>query len=285
MPAGSFGLRPFDSAMRGVAEGRAGCTGIALKKLPLKTLDRVLSKAGVGSRVEAARWVRNGRVRVNGRVVRDPDHWVDMERDQVRLDGRPLEVRERVYLLLYKPAGYLTTYRDPQGRRTVYDLLEGVGTFVSPVGRLDLDTSGLLLMTNDSQFAEWITNPDSHVPKTYLVKASGLLTNEQLQQLRDGVVLADGPTRPAEVVRVRDSARYSHFEITLTEGRNRQVRRMVEALGLKVLKLVRVRIGSLPIGALPIGKWRRLTTAEVRGLKGVRPPCTLTTGQRTRTVR
>jgi pseudouridine synthase len=237
-----------------------------LKKRPLKTLDRVLSKAGVGSRVEAARWVRAGRVQVNGRVMRDPEHWVDMERDRVRLDGRPLQAPERIYLLLYKPAGYLTTYRDPQNRPTVYDLIADVGTFVSPVGRLDLDTSGLLLMTNDNQFAERVTNPESHVPKTYLVKASGLLTDEQLQQLRDGMVLADGPTRPARVARVRDSARYTHFEITITEGRNRQVRRMVEALGLQVLKLVRVRIGNIRIGTLPIGKWRMLSRPEVRSL-------------------
>jgi pseudouridine synthase len=237
-----------------------------LKKRPLKTLDRVLSKAGVGSRVEAAQWVRAGRVQVNGRVMRDPEHWVDMERDRVRLDGRPLQARERIYLLLYKPAGYLTTYRDPQGRPTVYDLIADVGTFVSPVGRLDLDTSGLLLMTNDNQFAERVTNPESHVPKTYLVKASGLLTDGQLQQLRDGMVLADGPTRPARVARLRDSARYTHFEITITEGRNRQVRRMVEALGLLALKLVRVRIGPIRIGTLPIGKWRMLTRAEIRTL-------------------
>jgi 23S rRNA pseudouridine2605 synthase len=238
----------------------------AVKKRPLKTLDRVLSKAGVGSRVEAARWVRAGRVRVNGRPVRDPDHWVDLERDRVRLDGKPLQARQRIYLLLYKPAGYLTTYRDPQGRATVYDLIADAGTFLSPVGRLDLDTSGLLLMTNDNQFAERVTNPNSHVPKTYLVKASTRLTDDQLQQLRDGIELSDGPTRPAQVVRVRDSAKYTHFEITLTEGRNRQVRRMVEALGAKVLKLVRVRIGNIRIGSLPIGKWRMLTEAEVRAL-------------------
>jgi pseudouridine synthase len=235
-----------------------------LKKRPLKTLDRVLSKAGVGSRVEAARWVRAGRVHVNGRVVRDPDRWIDMERDRVRLDGRPLQARERVYLVLYKPAGYLTTYRDPQGRPTVYDLVTDVGTFVSPVGRLDLDTSGLLLMTNDTQFAERVTNPVSHVPKSYLVKASALLTEEQLQHLRDGVVLSDGPTRPAQVVRMRDSTKFTHFEMTLTEGRNRQVRRMVESLGLEVLKLVRVKIGAVGIGALPVGRWRTLSQAEVR---------------------
>ena len=244
-----------------------GSARVVAKKRPLKTLDRVLSKAGVGSRVEAARWVSDGRVQVNGRVVREPDHWVDMERDQVRFDGKPLRARERMYLLLYKPAGYLTTYRDPQGRPTVYDLISDLGTFVSPVGRLDLDTSGLLLMTNDNQLAERVTNPESHVPKTYLVKASIRLTDEQLQQLREGIDLPDGPTRPAQVTRVRNSDKYTHFEITLTEGRNRQVRRMVEVLGAAVLKLVRVRIGPVRIGTLPIGKWRRLTPSEVRALQ------------------
>ena len=153
---------------------------------PLKTLERVLSKAGAGSRVDARGWIRAGRVKVNGQVVRDPDTWIDMQRDRVRLDGKPLQARDRVYLLLYKPTGYLTTYRDPKGRPTVYDLIADVGTFVSPVGRLDLDTSGLLLMTNDNQLAERVTNPESHVPKTYLAKASMRLTDEQLQRLRDG---------------------------------------------------------------------------------------------------
>ena len=239
---------------------------VPAKKRPLKTLERVLSKAGMGSRVEARRWIHAGRVKVNGKLIRNPDHWIDMLRDRVRFDGKPLESRERVYVLLYKPTGYLTTYKDPEGRPTVYDLVADVGTFLSPVGRLDLDTSGLLLMTNDNRFAEHVTNPKSHVPKTYLVKSSTLLTDAQLQQLRDGVELADGPTRHALVTRIRDSAKYTHFEITLTEGRNRQVRRMVEALDAKVLKLVRVRIGHIAIGRLPIGKWRLLTAAEVASL-------------------
>jgi len=185
----------------------------------------------------------------------------------VRLDGKPLQARDRVYVLLYKPTGYLTTYRDPKGRPTVYDLISDLGTFVSPVGRLDLDTSGLLLLTNDNQLAERVTNPESHVAKTYLVKASMRLTDEQLQQLRDGIELSDGPTRPARVTRVRDSEKYTHLEITLTEGRNRQVRRMIEALGATVLKLVRVQIGAIAIGTLQIGKWRMLTDAEVRRLR------------------
>ena len=235
-------------------------------KRPLKTLERVLSKAGLGSRVDARRWIHGGRVRVNGAIVRNPDHWIDLQRDRVRFDDKPLVARDRVYVLLYKPTGYITTYKDPQGRPTVYDLVADVGTFVSPVGRLDLDTSGLLLMTNDNRFAERVTNPDSHVPKTYLVKASVVLTDAQLQQLRQGIELTDGPTRPADVKRLRDSAKYTHFELTLTEGRNRQVRRMVEALGARVLKLVRVRIGAIAIGTLPIGKWRHLTAAEIKAL-------------------
>ena len=224
------------------------------KKRPLKTLERVLSKAGVGSRVDARSWIHAGRVKVNGQVTRNPDQWIDMKRDRVLFDSKPFVARERIYLLLYKPTGYLTTYKDPEGRPTVYDLIADAGTFLSPVGRLDLDTSGLLLMTNDNQFAEHVTNPNSHVPKTYLVKASTVLTDTQLQRLRDGIELADGLTRPAVVSRLRDSGKYTHFEITLTEGRNRQVRRMVEALEAKVLKLVRVRIGHIAIGRLPIGK-------------------------------
>lgn len=228
----------------------------------------MLSKAGVGSRVDARRWIHDGRVTVNGRGTQNPDQWIDLERDRVRLDGRPLEARARQYVLLYKPTGYLTTRRDPQGRPTVYDLVREAGAFLVPVGRLDLDTSGLLLMTNDTQFAERVTNPDSHVPKTYLVKVSSVLTDDQLRRLRDGVELADGPTRPAAVARLRDSAKCTHVEMTLTEGRNRQVRRMVEAVGAAVLKLVRVRIGPIAIGSLTIGTWRRLTPSEIAALAG-----------------
>lgn len=261
----------------------------------------MLSKAGLGSRTEARRWIHQGRVELNGRVVEHPDAWVDMERDRVTFDGRPLAFAERVYVLLYKPTGYITTYKDPEGRPTVYDLLTaerlspdeapptasssssssttstkgrgsrkspkaGITTFVSPVGRLDLDTSGLLIMTNDTQFAERITNPESHVPKTYLVKASKILTDDQLEQLRTGIMLSDGMTRPARVTRVRDSGKYTHLEITLTEGRNRQVRRMIEALDAVVLKLVRVAIGSLRIGSLQIGSWRHLSPEELARL-------------------
>jgi len=231
-----------------------------------KTLDRVISQAGIGSRKEARQWIGAGRVAVDGKKIQTPDEWVDPERQRVTLDGKPLRAAKKIYLLLYKPKGYVTTYKDPDGRPTVYDLLKDVPEKVFSAGRLDLNSTGLLIFTNDGEFADRITSPESHVPKTYLVKASILLSDDQLDQLRRGVALADGPTRPAEVKRVRDSGHYTFFEITITEGRNRQVRRMVETLGAKVLKLVRTEIGSIRIGELQIGKYRPLTEQEIRGL-------------------
>jgi pseudouridine synthase len=233
----------------------------------LKTLDRLLSKAGLCSRTEAAEWITRGRVKVNAKPVKDPEHWVDPERDAILVDGRPLCSKEKIYLLLYKPKGFITTYKDPDGRPTVYDLIQNVGQWVFPVGRLDQDTSGLLIMTNDTDLAERLTNPEYHVPKTYLVKASAQLSDEQLERLRTGLELKDGPTRPADVTRIRDTAAKTFFEITITEGRNRQVRRMVEALDAHVSKLVRVSIGALRIGTLQIGHWRAMTQDEVRALR------------------
>ncbi len=227
----------------------------------------MLSKAGLGSRTDARSWIGAGRVRVNGRVVQTPDHWIDLERDRVTLDGKPVRDAKKVYILLYKPKGYLTTYTDPKGRPTVYDLVKDAGVWVVPVGRLDLDTTGLLIMTNDTDFGERLTNPEHKVPKTYQAKCADRLSDEQLAQLRNGVTLNDGPTRAALVTRLRDSGKYTHIELTITEGRNRQVRRMVEAIGSKVLKLTRVSIGPVRIDALPIGKWRYLSEAEVRSFK------------------
>lgn len=233
---------------------------------PLKTLERVLSKAGVGSRTEARRWIGDGRVKVNGRVEGDPNRWVDLERDEIRFDDKPLAAAEKTYLLLHKPAGYLTTYRDPEGRATIFDLLQDRDRYLFPVGRLDLDTSGLLILTNDTQFAELLTNPDYHVPKTYHVKASRRLSQLDLDRLRNGIELRDGPTRPAEVEHLRDPGGKTVFAITITEGRNRQVRRMVEALDAKVITLTRVAIGPIVLGELPAGETRPLSREEVETL-------------------
>jgi 23S rRNA pseudouridine2605 synthase len=235
---------------------------------PLKTLERVFSKRGLGSRTDARSWIAAGKVRVNGTIVKNADHWVDLDRDRITLDGKPLQNAARLYILLYKPKGYLTSYGDPEGRPTVYDLIRDAGAWLSPVGRLDLDTSGLLIMTNDTAFAERVTNPEHKVAKAYQLKASTPISDEQMEQLRRGVTLSDGPTRPAGVRRVRDSAKFSFLELTIVEGRNRQVRRMLEAVGSKVLKLVRTGIGPVRIGGLPIGTWRPLTADEIAALGG-----------------
>ncbi|MBA3972835.1 MAG: rRNA pseudouridine synthase [Candidatus Solibacter sp.] len=255
---------------KAVSSDRAEVRGAAATpaaKTVLKTLDRVISKAGVASRTLAQRWIAQGRVKVNGKTVKDAEQWVDLKKDKVLLDGKPLEPKEKVYLLLYKPKGYLTTRTDPDGRPTIYDLLTGMKEWVFPVGRLDQDTSGLLILTNDSALAEQLTNPEYHVPKTYMVKTAHLLSDEQIEALRRGVELKDGPTRPAEVKRLRDSGQRTFLEITITEGRNRQVRRMVEEIGSKVLKLVRVSIGELRIGGLQIGHVRALEAGELKALR------------------
>jgi len=233
---------------------------------PLKTLERILSKAGLGSRTDARKWIGAGRVRVNGRLIQTPDHWVDLDRDRVTLDGKPVQAQERRYILLYKPKRYITSYGDPEHRPTVYDLITDLGIWLVPVGRLDQDSSGLLMMTNDTQFAERVMNPEFKVSKRYLIKCSTVLTDAQLDRLRNGVELNDGPTSPATVRRIRDSGKYSHIEIAITEGRNRQVRRMIEAIGSKVLKLVRTAIGPIEIGGLEIGKYRDLTPDERRAI-------------------
>jgi len=231
----------------------------------VKTLDRVISKAGIGSRTQARAWIAGGRVRVNGAVVRSPDQWVRVKKDRVTFDGKALEAPVLTYVLLYKPKGYVTTYKDPDGRPTVYDLIQEVPHYVGTVGRLDLDTSGLLLLTNDHELADRLTSPEYHVEKEYLVKASTVLSDDQLHRLRGGIELDDGLTRRARVERVRDSEKYTHLTITLTEGRNRH--RMLEAVGSKVLKLVRVRFGPLRIDNLKIGAWRPLTVGEAAALR------------------
>lgn len=239
-------------------------------RLP-RGLARILSKAGLASRTQAAALIRTGRVRVNGAVILDPEAWFDPERDAITVDGRRLGARDKLYFLLHKPRGYMTTRSDPDERPTIYDLISELDAWVIPVGRLDLDTSGMLLLTNDTQFAERVTNPESHLPKTYRVEASPRVTDEALARLRAGLVLRDGPTRPARVERIGERGPCTIFDITITEGRNRQVRRMVQAVGSKVQKLARIAIGTLGIGDLERGQWRPLSDAEVRALAGGQP--------------
>ena len=229
------------------------------------TLDRVLSKAGIASRTTTREWIEQGRVKVNGRVIRNPDHWVESRKDIVHLDGLKVREEKRIYVSLNKPSGVVTSFGDNKGRPTVYDLLKRLDRWVFPVGRLDMDTSGLLILTNDTDYGEALLQPLSKVPKTYYVKVAGAVSTEEYLNLAHGLDIGRGETSGRAIVReTRATEKYTWFELTISEGKNRQVRRMCDAIGHAVLKLVRVRIGSLLLGDLPIGQFKVLTYKEAQ---------------------
>jgi 23S rRNA pseudouridine2605 synthase len=230
---------------------------------PRATLDRVLSKAGIASRTTTREWIQRGRVKVNGRVVRDPDYWVESAKDVVHFDGKRIREEKRLYVALNKPTGVVTSFGDNRNRKTVYDYIKILDRWVFPVGRLDMDTSGLLVLTNDTEFGERLLQPEFKVPKTYYGKVAGVVTADEYFQLAYGVNIGRGEmSGPAIVREIRASEKHTWFELTITEGKNRQVRRMFEAVAHPVLKLVRIRIGQLELGDLPLGKYRILSPRE-----------------------
>ncbi|NLM52588.1 MAG: rRNA pseudouridine synthase [Firmicutes bacterium] len=231
-------------------------------------LQKFLSAAGVCSRRAGEKLIAQGRVKVNGKTVTAMGVIIDPEKDVITVDNRPVRLTgNKEYLMLYKPVGVVTTLADPFGRQTVKDLLVDVGKRVFPVGRLDLDTSGLLLLTNDGELANRLTHPSYGVEKEYLARVPGLPAPETLKKLAAGVELEDGLTAPAVVRLIKGGKNTSLVSLTLREGRNRQVRRMLKAVGHPVLALKRVRFGQLTLAGLRPGQWRRLTPAEVRQLK------------------
>lgn len=230
-------------------------------------LQKVLSAAGVCSRRAAETYINEGRVTVNGETAQLG--WkADPERDEIRLDGQLIGGAEKhVYLVLNKPRGYVTTLSDEKGRKTVVELVSGCRQRVYPVGRLDMDSEGLLLMTNDGDFMQRLTHPSHEVTKEYHVSVYGAVQGaaERLRAMRD---LDGEPIRPAGVKVLRRTEQTAELAITIHEGKNRQVRRMCAACGLTVKRLCRVREHSLELGDLPQGQWRYLTDAEIQALKG-----------------
>ena len=236
---------------------------------PRHGLARVLSRLGVCSRSEAERRIVAGRVCVNGRLVLDPETPADSEIDSIEVDGQPVDRHGRVYIAVNKPRGVVVSAADEHGRETVYALLrESNLPWLAPVGRLDKASEGLLLMSNDSVWAASITEPSSHVAKTYRVQVRGVPDASTLQRLRDGVFDHDEWLRAKSVIAVGGGDRNSWLEFVLDEGRNRQIRRMCVACGHDVLRLMRVAIGALVLGELPKGGWRVLTASEVSVLSG-----------------
>lgn len=231
-------------------------------------LQKYLANSGVASRRKCEELITQGRVRVNGQIAK-LGMSLNEECDIVELDGKAVTRREKtVVIMLNKPCGVISSASDPEGRRTVNDIVKGVGVRVYNVGRLDINSEGLLLMTNDGDLAYRLTHPKHMVEKTYLVLCNGLVTVEEARKLETGILLEDGMTAPAKVERlVHVDDNRSKFFITIHEGKNRQVRRMVSAIGHDTLRLRRIRIGFLTLGTLRTGEWRYLSDIEISKLK------------------
>lgn len=234
-------------------------------------LQKVLSQAGVASRRQAEQYILEGRVTVNGRVVKELGTKVTPGKDQIRVDGKIIGAEKSVYILLYKPKGVVSTMSDPEGRKTVKSLVEDISERIYPVGRLDYSTEGLLLMTNDGELAHALTHPSHEIEKTYLARVLGLPAEEKLDRLRIGIRLEDGVTAPAKVTRLEHDPEknITRVEITIHEGKNRQVRRMFEAIGHPVNQLKRVSFAFLTLQGVRRGHYRHLTTPEVQQLKSL----------------
>lgn len=229
-------------------------------------LQKLLSECGIASRRKAEEIIAQGRVKVNGTVAKVGDSVVP-EKDRVTVDGKTLEYHnERVYIALNKPRGFVTTLEDELGRKCITELVNDIGERVYPVGRLDKDSEGLLLLTNDGEFTNAMTHPSHHVPKIYRVSVRPEINKEQIRDFEEGIEIDGRKTAPAKIRIIRQEPGRSVLEITLFEGRNRQIRKMCETMGLDVARLSRIQIGNLKLGSLENGKWRRLTEKEVVSL-------------------
>jgi pseudouridine synthase len=228
-------------------------------------LQKILAMAGIASRRTAEKLIAEGKVSVDGKVVTEMGSKVDPQEQRILFEGKPLTFEEKkIFLLLNKPKGYVTTLDDPQGRPIVTSLLTGIRERVFPVGRLDLDTEGALLLTNDGELANRIIHPRNEVKKTYQAKVSGLPTPEKLLQLEKGIMLEGKKTAPARIRIIENKPTTTLIEITIHEGRKRQVRLMFKAVGHHVLELKRTAYGNLTLGTLPTGKYRVLTEKDIQ---------------------
>ncbi|MDZ7371652.1 MAG: rRNA pseudouridine synthase [candidate division KSB1 bacterium] len=233
-------------------------------------LVRAFTKMGAASRSQARQYILDGRVTVNGKVVRHILEYVDLFRDDIRLDGQSLSlVREHTYLLLNKPRGYVTTRKDPEGRPTIYDLLPPLNRWIFPVGRLDMDSEGLLLLTDDGALSDFLTEPEHHIPKRYKVLIDRPPAEQDRRRLESGVRIRGYLTKPCRVKRIGPDEAGYWISITLTEGKNRQIRLMLDVLGYRVLRLIRTHIGPLAQGELQAGEWRYLRKKEIEALKSL----------------
>ncbi len=236
-------------------------------EIPRRTgLARALSKSGFCSRTQALSLIGEGRVQLNGSMTRNPEAPVRLGTDHIEVDNSQISAAKRIYLMLNKPRGLVTTRHDEKGRETIYSLLQGGGDWLAPVGRLDMASEGLLLLTNDSIWGARIASPATHIPKTYHVQISVIADQALLDRLKRGVGSASDRLVAKNATILRLGKRNSWLEIVLEGGKNRHIRRMLSTLGIEVLRLVRVSIGRVVLGSLPKGKWRPLTDEEKEAL-------------------
>lgn len=238
--------------------------GIMRRRRGEVSLARALSKLGLASRTEATRLIHDGSVAVDGAVVRDPDRRVVPETATITIGGTRRSRQAPLTLLLHKPRGVVTTRSDPHGRATVYDVIGELPRYVAPVGRLDLASSGLLLLTNDTRFADWALDPLNAVPREYVVTMRGELSDEDAERALGGVRVDDELLRATRVEILKRSRRETHVRVELVEGRNRELRRLFKAAGHEVTRLKRIRFGGLSLGTLAPGKWRELSPEELQ---------------------
>ena len=231
-------------------------------------LQKYLAQCGVASRRAAEKMISDGLVSVNGRTVTEMGFQIDEQSDHVCVDGRTVSPEsEKHYLAYYKPVGEVTTVSDPEGRATVMDHFRDYPVRLFPVGRLDYDSEGLLLLTNDGDLMNHLLHPSYQIPKSYLTKVSNIVNDKEIRQLRQGVLIDGKLTSPASVRLIRTDTFSTDLLITIHEGRNRQVRKMIEAIGHQVVHLKRVRFGPIRLGDLPCGMWRKLTDQEIKELR------------------
>lgn len=238
--------------------------------MPLERLQKILARAGLASRREAERIIQEGRVSVNGRIITQLGFKADPTKDYIKVDGKSINQFEpKVIILLNKPKGYVSTVKDPKGRPTVIDLLKKIKWRVYPVGRLDFDAEGLLFLTNDGELAFKLSHPRFLVPRTYMVKVSGIVEEKELLRLNRGIRLEDGVAKAELCELVKYSDTNSWIKIVVTEGRNRLIKRMFLAIGHPVLKLKRIQFGPIKLGKILPGEFRFLTHEEVKKLKEI----------------
>ncbi|MCL0077879.1 rRNA pseudouridine synthase [Peptococcaceae bacterium] len=233
----------------------------------MERLQKFLAHAGIASRRMCENIIKSGRVKVNGKTVCEPGFKIDPQNDKVQADGQYVKHKQKnIYLILNKPRGYVSTVKDERGRKTVLDLVKHIDERVYPVGRLDYRSEGLLILTNDGDLTYLLTHPKNKIPKTYRVRVRGVPSMDKLEKLASGVELEDGRTSPAKISLIDILKGNALLEITITEGKNRQIRKMCEHVGHPVLRLVRTRIGPLELRKLPSGKVRELTQKELKML-------------------